>query len=67
MDSEELEKVEKNLEEELPDLNDIEMEKVKVGKISLTKIWSLEGDNQGTPSCFFLFGGGGEIYCYRWR
>lgn len=32
MDSEELvEKVEKNLEEELPDLNDIEMEKVKVG------------------------------------
>ena len=32
LDSEELvEKVEKNLEEELPDLNDIEMEKVKVG------------------------------------
>lgn len=32
LESEELvEKVEKNLEEELPDLNDIEMEKVKVG------------------------------------
>lgn len=37
MDSEELvEKVEKNLEEELPDLNDIEMEKVKVGQNNRT-------------------------------
>lgn len=64
MDSEELvEKVEKNLEEELPDLNDIEMEKVKVGPKKCQKIENMEfgGGSSRNSFLFFLGEGRGAI------